>query len=95
MRSKRVWSWITLAATLFSMAVTMPALASEVLYDTQPGSFLVFPLFDIHESHDSRLRITNLNKTSDVRVQINVVCPGSKEDNLCDALDVQLPTHPV
>jgi hypothetical protein len=94
MKAKRVWSWATLAATLFSMAVTMPALASDVLYDTQPGSFLVFPLFDIQEGNSTQIRITNIHKSSSVRVQLNVVCPGTKADNFCDALDVHIALTP-
>lgn len=94
MKAKRVWSWATLAIALVSMAVTTPALASDVLYDTQPGSFLVFPLFDVYEGHGTRLRITNIHKSSSVQVQLNVVCPGTKDDNFCDALDIHVELTP-
>jgi hypothetical protein len=89
-----MWSWAILGIALISSAVTTKALASDVLYDTQPGSFLVFPLFDIREGYETRIRITNLHQTSKVKVQLNAVCPGTLEYNFCDALDVHIKLTP-
>jgi len=62
------------------------AAAQDVYRDLQPGSFLVFPAFDITEGFFTQLRITNTEPVTAVQIQLNFVCPGSKQDLFCDAL---------
>ena len=67
-----------------------------VLDDNSPGSFLVFPRFDIRGDTITELRIVNngenlTNSNGDVvdlKVKLNYVCPGVKHVNeFCAALD--------
>jgi hypothetical protein len=61
----------------------------------QPGSFLVFPKFDIRNAATTQLRITNLLDLKDVKVKINYVCPGVKHgDDRCRALDRRITLTP-
>jgi hypothetical protein len=61
----------------------------------QPGSFLVFPKFDLRGAAGTKLRITNLLDLQDVAVKINYVCPGVKHVNdFCDALDRRITLTP-
>lgn len=67
-----------------------------VLDDNSPGSFLVFPRFDIRGDTITELRIVNngenlTNSNGDVvdlQVKLNYICPGVKHVNeFCAALD--------
>lgn len=58
-----------------------------ILQDNQPGSFLVFPKFDIRGDTTTQIRIVN-NGWKDLDVKLNYVCPGVKNVNqFCAALD--------
>jgi hypothetical protein len=68
----------------------------EVLDDNSPGSFLVFPKFDIRGDTSTQLRIVNNGENLpnsqgdivDLKVKLNYVCPGVKHVNeFCAALD--------
>jgi hypothetical protein len=66
-----------------------------ILQGNQPGSFLVFPKFDIRGDTTTQIRIVN-NGWDDVNVKLNYVCPGIKNVNqFCAALDrmVSLTPH--
>ena len=88
----RVFKWGLMAIAILSLAFVTTAAARTpepdlVIHEMNPGSCLVFPLFDIREGWDTHIRVTNTSKTSPVRVQFNYNCPGTKEDQFCDALD--------
>jgi hypothetical protein len=86
MKQGRVFAWATVAAVMLSLAGVSPGAAQSTVFDDMvPGSFLVFPLFDVGAGNSTQLRITNTGP--DVRVQLNFVCPGSKKHPYCDALD--------
>lgn len=95
MQQGRVLTWSVIAVAILSLAFVSTAVARDpvdpdpgpVFHEMNPGSCLVFPLFDIREGYDTHLRITNTSKTDSVRVQFNYNCGGTKEDQFCDALD--------
>ena len=59
----------------------------KVFRDNVPGSFLLFPKFDIRSDTKTQLRIVN-NGSDDIDVKLNYVCPGVKNVNqFCAALD--------
>ncbi|ETX02917.1 hypothetical protein [Candidatus Entotheonella palauensis] len=94
MNQGRLFGWTLLALVVLSLALVPPGEAREgedelgpVFHEMNPGSFLVFPLFDIREGYATQIRITNLNRSASARVQFNFICPGTREDNFCDALD--------
>lgn len=67
---------------------------AQVLDDNSPGSFLVFPKFDIRGESATQIRIVN-NGSSAIDVKINFVCPGVKHVNeFCAALDTTIPFTP-
>lgn len=75
-----------------------PALAQatgpDVFRDNVPGSFLVFPKFDIRADTSTQLRIVN-HGDEDIDVKLNYVCPGIKNVNqFCAALDRQVSFTP-
>ena len=68
----------------------------EVLDENSPGSFLVFPKFDIRGDSSTQLRIVNNGENLpnsqgdivDLKVKLNYVCPGVKHvSEFCAALD--------
>jgi hypothetical protein len=88
----------TLTATVALCCATFAAkpVSAQVADDNSPGSFLVFPKFDIRDATSTQLRIVNngdnlRNSTGDVvdlKVKLNYVCPGVKHVNeFCAALD--------
>ncbi len=84
----------TVAVIVLSLALGTTVAAQGVYRDLQPGSFLVFPAFDITEDFITQLRITNTDPATSVQIQLNFVCPGSKQDLFCDALDRHLTLTP-
>ncbi len=101
MKQGQVLKWATMAMAILSLAFVTPSTArtlepdpGPVFHEMNPGSFLVFPLFDIRPGYETQVRITNTNQSASVRVQLNFVCPGTKEDNFCDALDRHIAITP-
>lgn len=81
---------------LFSTSPVAASAQQWVANDLQPGSFLIFPQFNIKGDTKTRLRVTNNLDLKDVEVKINYVCPGIKHvDDFCDALDrtIRLTPH--
>ena len=100
MHPGRLVVWLTMAMVVLSMGVVSPSMAQTagddvpVFHEMNPGSLLVFPLFDVREGWATQLRITNTSDTSSVAVQLNFVCPGTREDNFCDGLDRHIAITP-
>jgi len=92
--------YATLAgAVLLGSAMVLPAIAQTPVnppQDNIPGSFLVFPLFDISSGHNTTIRITDVsggnlsgpgeNGPFSVRVHIDVICKKARgsSDKSCD-----------
>ena len=90
--------FITLALVALSIGLfATPSVSfAQVNDDNTPGSFLVFPKFDIRGDTSTQLRIVNNgenlpNNTGDIvdlKVKLNYVCPGIKHLNeFCASLD--------
>ncbi|MCB0310110.1 MAG: hypothetical protein KDD42_02670, partial [Bdellovibrionales bacterium] len=74
-------------ALLCGAAVTPSAANADVADYSTPGSFLIFPKFDIRGDRSTQLRIVN-NHWRDSAVKLNYVCPGEKHVNeFCASLD--------
>lgn len=68
--------------------------SAQVGQENVPGSFLVFPKFDIRGETATQVRIVN-NGESNVNVHLNFVCPGVKHVNdFCAALDTTVTFTP-
>jgi hypothetical protein len=87
---------VTAIAMLLALLVGSPAAFAGVLADNEPGSFLVFPRFDIRGARVTTLRIENngpvdlgfFSRGQAADVKLNVVCPGVKIfDPFCRAQD--------
>ena len=85
---KVILTWCAFGAIVWSLGAI--AAAQEVYRDLQPGSLLVFPVFDITEGFVTQMHITNTDPMTAVQVQIDFVCPGSSQDPFCDALSRHL-----
>ncbi len=83
---ERNWAGHVLAVVLLSVTFSTAGLAQDIYKELQPGSFLVFPAFDIRKDFITQLRVTNTDPATSVHIQFNFVCPGSKQDMFCDAL---------
>jgi len=89
MKWQRLVPVMVVGALLLGSAMVQPALAQ--LRDGEPGSFLVFPLFDIASGNSTKIRITNTGPTTrDVRIVW--ICPGTALANgplqsFCDSND--------
>ena len=101
MNPGRLAVWLTTAMVAFGMAFVSPGAAQTaedavpVFHEMNPGSLLVFPLFDVRAGWATQLRITNTSSTSSVAVQLNFVCPpAAPQDNFCDALDRHISITP-
>jgi len=89
--------FITLTALVaLSFGLCATSSFAQVLDDNTPGSFLVFPKFDIRGDTSTQLRIVNNGENLpngqgdfvDLKVKLNYVCPGVKHVNeFCAALD--------
>jgi hypothetical protein len=87
--------FITLALVALSFGLCANSFA-QVNDDNTPGSFLVFPKFDIRGDTSTQLRIVNNGENLrnsqgdvvDLKVKLNYICPGVKHVNdFCAALD--------
>lgn len=68
--------------------------SAQVGQENVPGSFLVFPKFDIRGASATQVRIVNTGE-SNVNVHLNFVCPGVKNVNdFCAALDTTITFTP-
>jgi hypothetical protein len=85
MKQGRLAAWATMVMVGMGLAFVSPGAAQPVFDEMVPGSFLVFPLFDVSKGYATQIRITNTGPIMDV--QLNFVCPGTKADPFCDALD--------
>ena len=84
-----------LALLLSSQALAQTDPLPVIADQQQPGSFLVFPKWDIRNGTSTKLRITNLLDLQEVKVKINYVCPGVKHgDDRCRALDRRITLTP-
>lgn len=86
------------AALLLGALVGAPSVVFSqevpVLSDNVPGSFLVFPKFDIRGTNETQLRIVNTDDDS-IDVKLNYVCPGVKHVNeFCATLDTRIAFTP-
>lgn len=90
----RNFTWNTMIAIVLSLIFSTSVAAQDVYRDLQPGSLLVFPAFDITEDFITQLRITNTDSVTSVDIQLNFICPGSRQDLFCDALDRHLTLTP-
>lgn len=73
-KSYRLIPGIMAGAMLLGGMMVQSAFAQ--LQDTTPGSFLVYPLFDIHSGNQTKIRITN-NSVLTRDVRLLAVCPGN------------------
>ncbi|MBX7138312.1 MAG: hypothetical protein K1X83_10035 [Oligoflexia bacterium] len=77
-----------------AIADEAPVQPGPVLQENVPGSFLVFPKFDIRGESSTQLRIVN-NGYHDVDVLLNYVCPGVKHVNdFCASLNTEVSFTP-
>lgn len=100
MKKGQLATWVTMAVVGLSLAFASPGFTQPaedpgpVFDEMTPGSFLVFPLFDVREGYATQIRITNTSSSSSVAVQLNFVCPGTKKDPFCPALDRHIDLTP-
>src|SRR2546428_9096616 len=83
---------IFLGVLLLGSMMTPPALAqvSSTLQDNVPGSFLVYPIFDIIGANRTKIRITNNGvlgfPSIDLNVRVTYICQplgSSTSSNFC------------
>jgi len=92
MKWQRFVPVMVVGALLLGSAMVQPALAQlPQLRDSEPGSFLVFPLFDIASGNQTKIRITNTGPTTK-GVRVLYICPGTAPENgtgasFCDSND--------
>ena len=94
MKQYRAFRWSGFAALLVYIGCSISVSAQPILNDSQLGSFLVFPVFDIREDYTTQLRITNTDPAISIQIQLNFICPGSKQDAFCDTLNTHLTITP-
>jgi hypothetical protein len=79
---------------LLASALVLPA--SAQLQDNVPGSFLVFPVYDIRPGTSTQIRICDTNNGprggAATNVRLNFVCPGQLPpgDTFCDEFDTDI-----
>ena len=95
MKLSRLSSVVLLGVLAGAMFVTPQTATSQpILQDNVPGSFLVFPKFDIRGDKVTQIRIVN-NAPEKIDVKLNYVCPGVKHVNeFCAALDTRIEFTP-
>ena len=75
-------------------SVLVLSAAAQVLHDTEPGSVLVFPVYETTGGRTTQIRITDTNDgpefTNSVYVKLNFVCPGIKPFGPCQELDIKI-----
>ena len=81
MKVHKLLQTAVVSASLLSVAVA-PTQA-QVNRNIEPGSLLVFPLFDATTGHVTEIRVTDTNDgpfgTGSVRLHYDIVCAGSRE----------------
>jgi len=74
---------VTFVVGVLLLSVAVAPTQAQVHRDLEPGSLLVFPLFDATTGHVTEIRVTDTNDgifgTSSVRLHYNIVCAGSRE----------------
>ena len=65
------------------LSVVVAPTQAQVHRDLEPGSLLVFPLFDATTGHVTEIRVTDTNDgpfgTGSVRLHYNIVCAGTRD----------------
>jgi hypothetical protein len=73
---------VTCVVGVLLLSVGVAPTRAQVHRDLEPGSLLVFPLFDATTGHVTEIRVTDTNDgpfgTSSVRLHYNIVCAGSR-----------------
>ena len=76
MKVHKLLQTAVVSASLLSVAVAPTS--AQVHRDLEPGSLLVFPLFDATPGHGTEIRVTDTNDgpfgTGSVRLHYNIVC---------------------
>jgi len=84
-----------LGGFLLGVALVLPASAQTLLQDEVPGSYLVFPIFDISGNAVTQIRICDKSNgakgPTTTWVRLNFICPGSRQDPFCDEYDTDFP----
>jgi hypothetical protein len=74
---------VTFVVGVLLLSVAVAPTTAQVNRDLEPGSLLVFPLFDATTGHVTEIRVTDTNEgtvgASSVRLHYNVVCAGTKD----------------
>lgn len=80
-----------LIGTLLAIFGCLPACVfAQTMQDNTPGTFLLFPKFDIRGDTATQIRIVN-NGPSNIKAHLIVVCPGVKNvDQFCAELDTTI-----
>jgi hypothetical protein len=93
-RSKFGKQFVLLVTTLLVGGVLVIPATAQVLADNEPGSFLVYPRFQVGPPEETEIRITNTGGAL-VSVRFNFICPGIKNiDQTCAALDIHVELTP-
>ena len=79
---------VTFVVGVLLLSVAVAPTQAQVHRDLEPGSLLVFPLFDATTGHVTEIRVTDTNDgpfgAGSVRLHYNIVCEGA-EANACSA----------
>lgn len=70
-------------AFLVGSALVQPALTAAQLRQNVPGSFLVYPLFDVDPPNATKLHITNITDGDTVGVRFIFICPAQTSSTPC------------
>lgn len=90
------WAGSLFATVLVSLLalILFPAMgftqASNTLQENIPGSLLVFPIFDVIGTNQTKIRITN-NGASSVSVHLNYICQPLGTSSFCPLFDETQP----
>ena len=80
---------VTFVVGVLLLSVAVAPTTAQVNRDLEPGSLLVFPLFDARTGQVTEIRVTDTNEgitgASSVRLHYNIVCAGTKEGAPCRA----------
>src|SRR5215831_3023971 len=80
---------------LGSMLMAPPAFAqlSNTLQDNVPGSLLVYPIFDIFSTNETKIRVT-CNGVSGAMLRLTFICQPSNTSLFCPSFDERYPCTP-
>jgi hypothetical protein len=80
---------VTFVVGVMLLSVAVAPTRAQVHRDLEPGSLLIFPLFDATTGHVTEIRVTDTNDgtvgMSSVRLHYNIVCAGAKPITPCKA----------